>query len=100
MLSRQVRTAIRSAISFSFAIAPLAWSQAGILEEIIVTAEKRATSIQDTAIAVTAFTGTELDRALISKPLDMQFSVPNMLMSNLRTLAERKAAEIVSGLVK
>ncbi|MEH6610619.1 MAG: TonB-dependent receptor [Halioglobus sp.] len=82
MLSRQVRTAIRSAISFSFAIAPLAWSQAGILEEIIVTAEKRATSIQDTAIAVTAFTGTELDRALISKPLDMQFSVPNMLMSN------------------
>ena len=51
------------------------------IEEVIVTAEKRATTIQDTPIAVTAFTGEELDRALISKPLDMQFSVPNMLMS-------------------
>ena len=53
----------------------------GQVEEVIVTAEKRATTIQDTPIAVTAFTGDELDRALISKPLDMQFSVPNMLMS-------------------
>ncbi|MBN7798999.1 TonB-dependent receptor [Parahaliea mediterranea] len=59
----------------------LALAQSGMLEEIIVTAEKRATTVQDTPIAVTAFSGTELDRALISKSLDMQFSVPNMLMS-------------------
>ena len=51
------------------------------LEEVIVTAEKRATTVQDTPIAVTAFSGEELDRALINKPLDMQFNVPNMLMS-------------------
>jgi iron complex outermembrane receptor protein len=81
MLHTRIRTAVQSAITFSIAFAPLAWSQGGILEEVIVTAEKRATTIQDTAIAVTAFTGTELDRALIAKPLDMQFSVPNMLMS-------------------
>ncbi|GAB3276814.1 TonB-dependent receptor [Parahaliea aestuarii] len=63
-------------------LAPLSFGQAaGMLEEIIVTAEKRATTVQDTPIAVTAFSGTELDRALISKSLDMQFSVPNMLMS-------------------
>ncbi|MEZ5572739.1 MAG: TonB-dependent receptor [Halioglobus sp.] len=54
---------------------------AGKLEEVVVTAEKRATSLQDTPIAVTAFTGQELDRAQISKPLDLQFNVPNMLMS-------------------
>jgi iron complex outermembrane receptor protein len=58
-----------------------AFGQTGMLEEVIVTAEKRATTVQDTPIAVTAFSGEELDRALISKPLDMQFSVPNMLMS-------------------
>lgn len=64
------------------ALSPLALAQDGaMLEEIIVTAEKRATTIQDTPIAVTAFSGTELDRALISKSLDMQFNVPNMLMS-------------------
>lgn len=51
------------------------------LEEIIVTAEKRVTTVQDTPIAITAFTGEELERALITKPLDLQFSVPNMLMS-------------------
>ena len=56
-------------------------AQTGTLEEIIVTAEKRSTTIQDTPIAVTAFSGAELDRALITQSLDMQFSVPNMLMS-------------------
>lgn len=59
----------------------VASAQVGQLEEVIVTAEKRATSLQDTPIAVTAFSGQELDRAQISKPLDLQFSVPNMLMS-------------------
>ncbi len=56
-------------------------SQDGKLEEVIVTAEKRVATVQDTPIAITAFTGEELERALISKPLDLQFSVPNMLMS-------------------
>ncbi len=56
-------------------------SQDGKLEEVIVTAEKRETTVQDTPIAITAFTGEELERALISKPMDLQFSVPNMLMS-------------------
>jgi outer membrane receptor protein involved in Fe transport len=58
-----------------------AFGQAARLEEVIVTAEKRVTTVQDTPIAVTAFTGEELQRALISKPMDLQFSVPNMLMS-------------------
>lgn len=53
----------------------------GRLEEIVITAEKRVTTVQDTPIAVTAFTGDELQRALISKPMDLQFNVPNMLMS-------------------
>jgi iron complex outermembrane receptor protein len=60
---------------------PAADGQSGRLEEVIVTAEKRATTLQNTPIAVTAFTGEELDRALISKPMDLQFNVPNMLMS-------------------
>ena len=59
----------------------ITFSQQQGLEEVIVTAEKRATNVQNTPLAVTAFTGEELDRALISKSLDLQFSVPNMLMS-------------------
>ncbi len=57
------------------------FSQQNGLEEVIVTAEKRATNVQGTPVAVSVFTGEELNRALISKSLDLQFNVPNMLMS-------------------
>lgn len=56
-------------------------AQGGMLEEIIVTAEKRASTIQDTPIAVSAFSGAELERGLINNVLDIQMNVPNMLMS-------------------
>ncbi|NND66928.1 MAG: TonB-dependent receptor [Halioglobus sp.] len=65
----------------ALAVCAASTTQAAKLEEVIVTAEKRATSVQDTSIAVTALTGDELDRGLINKPLDLQFNVPNMLMS-------------------
>ncbi|MEP5764537.1 MAG: TonB-dependent receptor [Halieaceae bacterium] len=59
----------------------LAFAQGGFLEEIIVTAEKRETTLQDTPIAVSAFTQDELERGLINNNMDIQFAVPNMLMS-------------------
>ncbi len=70
-------TALAAAIHTHTALA----QGAGVLEEIIVTAEKRETSLQDTPIAVSAFSGEELDRALINNTLDIQMNVPNMLMS-------------------
>ena len=53
----------------------------GTLEEVIVTAEKRETTLQDTAIAVSAFTQADLERGLINNNMDIQMAVPNMLMS-------------------
>ena len=38
-------------------------TQSDVLEEIVVTAERRAVSMQDTAISITAFTGEQLARA-------------------------------------
>jgi len=61
--------------------AQLAQAQGGFLEEIIVTAEKRETTLQDTAIAVSAFTQDDLERGLINNNMDIQMAVPNMLMS-------------------
>ncbi len=81
-MTERIHCAITSMILVSVFLFPqYLFAQSIGFEEVIVTAEKRETSIQDTPIAVTAFSGEELDRALISKPLDMQFSVPNMLMS-------------------
>ena len=37
------------------------FAQGGILEEIIVTAQKREQNLQDVGIAVTAFSGEQLD---------------------------------------
>ncbi|MAT92828.1 MAG: hypothetical protein CME59_09520 [Halioglobus sp.] len=53
----------------------------GFLEELIVTAEKRETTVQDTPIAVSAFSQADLERSLINNNMDIQMAVPNMLMS-------------------
>ena len=54
------------------------WAQ---LEEVIVTATKVESSIQDTPIAVTAFSQDQLDSQLINDTMNLQFNVPNMTMS-------------------
>ncbi len=51
-----------------------------VLEEIIVTAEKREASLQDTPIAVTAFDAGMLERSNIEDTLDLQFAVPNLMV--------------------
>lgn len=56
-------------------------TQAQQLEEVIVTANKVEASINDTPIAVSAFTQDQLDSVLINDTMNLQFSVPNMLMS-------------------
>ncbi len=54
---------------------------AGMLEEIIVTAQKRATSMQDTPIAISALSGEDLELAQINNAMDLQMAVPNMSMT-------------------
>ncbi len=46
------------------------------LDEIIVTAERKSSNLQDVAIAVTAVNGETLDRAGISNPLELSVNVP------------------------
>ena len=53
----------------------------GVLEEIIITATKVESSIQDTPIAVSAFSQDQLDSQLINDTMNLQFNVPNMTMS-------------------
>ena len=53
----------------------------GVLEEVIVTAEKREASLQDTPIAISAFSNDDLRAQLVDRPLDLQLNVPNLLVS-------------------
>jgi len=63
-----------------------AWAQSNEtsvvkIEEIIVTAQKREQALQDVPIAVTAFSAAALDRAQIEDATDIQFSVPNAVLT-------------------
>jgi iron complex outermembrane receptor protein len=75
------RTRISAAVSLLVGVmsSPLSLAQ-GQLEEIIVTATKTETSLQDTPIAVSAFSQDQLDSALINDTMNLQFNVPNMMM--------------------
>ena len=59
------------------AVAAESGEQAGV-EEIIVTASRRETNLQDTPIAVTAFTQAALDRAQATDLAGLQSFVPNL----------------------
>lgn len=53
-------------------------AESGPIEEIVVTAQKRESSLQDTALAVSAFDQAALERENIDGAMDIQFSVPNL----------------------
>ncbi len=50
----------------------------GRIEEIVVTAQKRETNLQDTPLAVSAFSGADLDTAGALEIEDLTFVVPNL----------------------
>ena len=77
------------AAAFGFAtfvnIAPPAWAQTAPsgtnsgIEEIIVTAEKRETRLQETPSAITAISSDQIEDRNITGPEQLQFHVPSMV---------------------
>jgi iron complex outermembrane receptor protein len=59
-------------------LSPVAIAQSGVLEEVVVTAQRREQSLQDVPIAVTAFTGTALERSNIKSAVDYLSLTPNV----------------------
>jgi outer membrane receptor protein involved in Fe transport len=59
-------------------LAQEAQNDAGGIEEIVVTAQRTAQSLQDVPIAVTAFDSAALQRQQINNPLDIQLTLPNI----------------------
>lgn len=56
----------------------LAGAQAQLMDEIVVTATRRATSVQDTPLAISAFNQESLDQNRVISLLDMRGLVPNL----------------------
>lgn len=75
---------LKSALLVSSALvasAAPAFAQQPVIEEIIVTAQSRAQSVQDTPISVTAVSGDKLQDVSIAKAEDLQQLVPNFTMT-------------------
>lgn len=53
-----------------------------VLEEIVVTSQRRAQGLQDVPIAVSAFTATEMEARQITETLDVMSYVPNVVAVN------------------
>lgn len=85
------------ALAVSLAIAP-AYLNAAVLEEVTVTAQKREQSMQDVGIAVTAFTGNQLDNlgfdnaqqitAMTPGVTTIQPNGPSSYFTNIRGVAQ------------
>lgn len=68
------------AMSVAFASQTMA-QESGALEEVVVTAEHRTSTLQDTQISITALSGTELKELGISNTQDLGHIAPNVTMT-------------------
>ena len=84
----QSRTALLFATSSLTAISLAMAPAAAQVDTIVVTAEKRAESIQDVAISLEAFGGDELSDANINKPRDLFRRVPNVSLQTNSTAGQ------------
>lgn len=81
MGNRILRLAIAAAVTASAGMtAQVGWAQSSALEEVIVTATRRATSVQDVPVAVSAYTAEALDGMNIENVQDLTAVVPNVLI--------------------
>ncbi|WP_116809640.1 TonB-dependent receptor [Steroidobacter cummioxidans] len=66
--------------------------QAGALEEVVVTARKREESLQDTPIAISAFSAAALQRQQISSTEDLDQIAPNLQFASYGPLTGNNSA--------
>lgn len=66
---------------FPLALPVMAQEARGSLEEIVVTAERREASLQETPLAITAIGGEALENARAESTLDLQLISPGVLVS-------------------
>jgi len=53
-----------------------------VIETVVVTAERRSTSLQKTPLSIQAFTADSLEKTGTGSNMDLQMQVPGMVMSN------------------
>ncbi|NKB99661.1 MAG: TonB-dependent receptor plug domain-containing protein [Pseudomonadales bacterium] len=70
-------------VLLSTVFANTGFAEERVIEEVVVTAHKRAQTVQDTAAAVAAITGDALDDQGIDGPFGLQFVTPSMQVADI-----------------
>ncbi len=78
--SSKLTASLLSGVVFSIVFSPLAWSQG--IEEVVVTATRRAENVQSIPVAVSAFTDDDVARLGVTETLDIAKVVPNFVAHN------------------
>ncbi len=94
MISRAFAGAsvLLAVISFSIPNASFAQDGAIAIEEIVVTARKRAENLQDVPIAITAFTAETIRRAGIERPADFISLMPNVTIVDTANVGDTQVS--------
>lgn len=74
-----------------------AQEDSAVLEEVLVTARKKDESMQDVSIAVTAFSGAQIDDLVMRNILEMEGFVPNFVIDSLGGVAPGAASLYIRG---
>ena len=72
--TRKLKFSFLPGLVFSMVFSPVAWSQG--IEEVVVTAQRRAESLQDVPVAVSAFSDEQAAKIGITETLDIARIVP------------------------
>ncbi len=76
------KTLLAVAIASAFGASPVVVAQTGsVLEEVIITAQKREQNLQDVPISVTAFTGAQMEALGVTNSFDIAAFTPGVHIS-------------------
>ena len=81
-----------------FSVSNTAVAQGNILEEVVVTARKRAENLQETPLSVMAFTGEDLEKQNINNITDLAIKMPNVNIGGSGGLGNSNADFNIRGL--
>ena len=81
-MNQKLSAAVSSVLVLAAAL-PAAWtaSAAAVLEEVVVTAQKREQSLQDVPLSVEAISGATMQNEVITNLADLKSFVPNLQMN-------------------
>jgi iron complex outermembrane receptor protein len=86
----KARALVASSLAFAAAVA--AADRSPVIEEVVVTAQKRAQNVQDVPISIAVFNADTLDRAGVDDIRDLRRITPNLYIATAPQITNTRVA--------